>query len=198
MKIKPADSKEWYKKDGDNTYRLNYDLNEKSIVVDLGARTGEWCDLIKQKYGCDVFCFEPIEEYYNVLANKKYNVFKFAITNKFDKINLGIFEDQASILYDKIDTNNIVMVNSIPAIEIFRLINNDKIDLLKINVEGAEYYILENLIDNNLIISINNIQVQFHIINEYENLYNKIKNNLEKTHELSWRFPFVWENWKLK
>ena len=70
---------------------------------------------------------------------------------------------------------------------------------MKINVEGAEYPILKNLIETNSIIKIKNIQVQFHLFNDEENSdYELISKELSKTHKLTWRFPFVWENGELK
>jgi hypothetical protein len=70
--------------------------------------------------------------------------------------------------------------------------------LIKINVEGAEYPILKNLIDNGDITKIKNLQIQFHLFDGVENSeYDTIVNELSKTHKLSWRFPFVWENWEI-
>ena len=71
-------------------------------------------------------------------------------------------------------------------------------DLCKINIEGGEYLLLNDLIDNNMITKLNNIQVQFHLIENYQEEYNKLAEKLSKTHELTWRFPFVWENWRIK
>lgn len=198
MKIKPADSKTWYQQNGNNTYRINYDLNKNSVVVDLGARIGEWSDLIRQKYGCNVYCFEAIKEFSEQLKLKSYSVFNYAVVDRFGTVDLGIFESEASVLYDGCDTNKILTVDSIPASEIFNLINKNEIDLIKINVEGAEYGILNNLIDNNLVQKIKSIQVQFHIIKNYETQYNYIVEKLGQTHKITWRFPFVWENWQLK
>ena len=70
---------------------------------------------------------------------------------------------------------------------------------MKINVEGAEYKILNELINNKSISKISNLQVQFHMFDENNNNeYEPLIQKLSETHELSWRFPFVWENWRLK
>ena len=142
MKIEPADSKLWYQMNGDNTYRINYNLNPNSIVVDIGARHGNWSDLIKQRYGCNVYCFEAVKEFCEQLKLKNYIVFNYAVVDDFGTIDLGIFEGEASILYDNKDTNNIINVESIPAFKMFELIDKDYIDLMKINVEGAENNIM--------------------------------------------------------
>jgi predicted GTPase len=116
----------------------------------------------------------------------------FVVVNKVDN-NERISE--ASIFYEESNFES----EAISASQIFNLIKHDNIDLMKINVEGAEYQILEELIDTKNISKIKNLQVQFHLFDEEENNnYNNLVQKLSETHELSWRFPFVWENWKLK
>jgi FkbM family methyltransferase len=195
MKIKPSDDTQWRKENGDNTYRINYDLNKDSIVVDLGARHGDWSDLIRARYSPKIYCFEVVPEFCNQLTSKGYNTFCFAVSDKKEKIKLGIFESEASIFYD----DSGFEAEAIPASEIFKMIGQEHIDLMKINVEGAEYPILNELISSGDITKIKNLQVQFHLFDgggklEYDSLFEK----LSKTHELSWRFPFVWENWVIK
>ena len=41
---------QWFKDNGDKTHRLNYNLNEKSIVFDLGGYEGQWASDIFSKY----------------------------------------------------------------------------------------------------------------------------------------------------
>ena len=85
-----------------------------------------------------------------------------------------------------------IEVEIVDAMSIFR---EKTIDLLKINIEGMEYELLERIVPNN----IKNIQVQFHKIGEnYEERYQKIREKLLQTHELTYDFPFVWQNFKLK
>ena len=74
--------------------------------------------------------------------------------------------------------------------------NFTNIDLVKINIEGAEYPLLLDLINNDMIKVFDNLQIQFHMIENYEPVYNEIVNGLSKTHSITWRYPFIWENWK--
>lgn len=195
MKIQPSDDTEWRNQNGDYTHRINYPLNNESVVVDLGARHGNWSDLIKQKYNSKIYCFEVVPEFCKQLETKGYNTFCVAVSDKKEKIKLGVFESEASIFYD--DSN--FEADAIKASEIFGLINHESIDLMKINVEGAEYPILNELIKSGNISKIKNLQVQFHLFdNDKNNEYDNISKKLSETHELSWRFPFVWENWVLK
>jgi len=195
MKIKPSDDTQWRQENGDNTYRINYNLNNDSIVVDLGARHGDWAVLIKNRYNPNIYCFEAVPKFCDELTQKGYKTFCVAVSDKKEKINLGVFESEASIFYSESNFE----ADAIPASDIFNLINHNYIDLMKINVEGAEYKILNELIDNGNINKILNLQVQFHLFDEdNNNQYEPLFQKLSETHELSWRFPFVWENWTLK
>jgi hypothetical protein len=79
------------------------------------------------------------------------------------------------------------------------LLGIDHIDLLKINIEGGEYPLLADMSKKYLITSCTDIQVQFHdFVTGHQELYADIRSELEKTHELTYRYPFVWENWRLK
>lgn len=194
IKILPSDSTKWYEDNGDNTHRINYPfLDNNSIVVDVGARHGSWSDQIRLRYSPFIFCFEIIPEFCNELKNKGYTVFQNAIYDKNSIIKIGIEEGEGSIYHE----NDLFEVESIEANRIFEMIGKDKIDLLKINVEGAEYSILNNLIESGKIKNVKNIQVQFHLIENHENEYGKISEKLEKTHKVTWRYPFVWENWEI-
>ena len=75
----------------------------------------------------------------------------------------------------------------------------EKVDLLKMNIEGGEYDLLEHMIKNNLTSKFENIQVQFHdnVFDGWEEKYNFIVNNLTKTHHLTYKFEFKFENWEL-
>lgn len=195
IKILPSDSTQWYLDNGDNTLRIEYPgINQKSTVVDIGARHGAWSDQIKTKYSPRIFCFEVVSSFCEELSSKGYTVFQNAVYNKDGKIKIGIDDDEGSIYH----TENTFEVESIQANRIFGMIESDVIDLIKINVEGAEYSILDDLIRSNTISKIKNIQVQFHLIENHGEQYNNIVKDLEKTHKLTWRYPFVWENWEIK
>lgn len=69
----------------------------------------------------------------------------------------------------------------------------------RIELYAVEYDILDELIRLDRIPNVVNFQVQFHkFVNGYEKRYKAIAASLSKTHELTYRFPFVWENWRLK
>jgi FkbM family methyltransferase len=193
--------KPWMQVNGDKTLRLNYDLSENSIVFDLGGYEGQWASDIFSKYKCKIFVFEPYKDYAKnirtrFLKNNSIKVFDFGLGK----------EDKNMTLYSNHDGSSVFKKTGLSfEIEIKKatlfIRNQDLsfIDLMKINIEGGEYDLLEELIDSGMIKSINNVQVQFHdfVPDAYARM-KKIHALLEKTHQLTYSYEFVWENWQLK
>jgi len=75
---------------GDETFRLNYQLNSDSLVFDVGGYLGDWSDAIYQKYQCKIWIFEPVKLYYQKMSKKfsnisKIRVFNFGLGSKDEK-----------------------------------------------------------------------------------------------------------------
>jgi FkbM family methyltransferase len=191
----------WVNDNGDNTHRINYDLNEASVVFDLGGYRGDWSAQIFCRYNCSIFIFEPYQEYFKkikerFLLNSKVKVFPFALAEGNYTASIGIDDDKTSMYIQSNLKAEIVLRN------IHDFLNENNvlhIDLMKINIEGGEFSLLEFLLLTNDVIKIKNIQVQFHdLIPNAENRMKNIQCELSKTHELTYQYEFVWENWKLK
>ena len=54
------DIKQWFADDGDNTLLLDHDLNEDSVIYDLGGYLGLWNGKMYDKYKCRIEVFDPI------------------------------------------------------------------------------------------------------------------------------------------
>ena len=76
---------------------------------------------------------------------------------------------------------------------------NIKIDLMKINIEGEEYKLLLDIFENSSQYDIKNIQIQWHkFYPNAEELRKKLSEQLSKTHYLTYKIDWLWENWTLK
>jgi FkbM family methyltransferase len=190
---------DWVNVKGDDTLRLEYELNKNSIVLDLGGHEGWFTDNINKKYGSRIYYFEPVGQFYT-FAKRRFtgldniSVFPLGISDKNGTVII-YFNEYASSMYDK--TNFMFNIDCITLDKIMLDNNINYIDLIKFNIEGEEYAVLEYMIKNNLIEKCDNIQVQFHKnVNNFQTRYDNIKCELEKTHHLTYYYPFVWENWK--
>lgn len=167
----------------------------------MGGYKGEWTKKIFEKYKSNIFVFEPVDEFYNIICknikgNEKIQPFKYGLGSKDEEMEISLTLDSSSTFNKEGSLEKI----SIKTFKDFIESNNiSNIDLIKINIEGGEYDLLEHIISENLQTKIKNIQVQFHrFIPECTERRNKIREELSKTHELTYDYDFIWENWKLK
>lgn len=199
--IQQLRTRPWFNDDGDNTHRLNYNLDADSIVFDVGGYKGEYASAILNKYNCSIFVFEPVPEFYEIIRkkfshNNKVQVFNFGLAASTSHQNISLLNNASSI-YAKGDNMLNIELKSIT--DFLKENKIDKVDLVKINIEGAEYELLESLVRNKLITTFKNIQVQFHdfVIPDAKKRMERIQEDLAKTHRLTYSYEFVWENWIL-
>lgn len=196
-----SDFEKWLSSNGDTTHRLNYNLNNNSVVFDLGGFRGEWANKIFKKYGSNIYIFEPIKEFYNGISkmffnNAKVHAFNYGVGDKNETVSISITDDSSSV-YNSEGQKETIQIKSL--LEFLKTNNIHAVDLIKINIEGGEYNLLEDLINNNMTFLFNNIQVQFHrFIPNCVERRNKIRENLSKTHDITYDYEFIWENWRIK
>lgn len=201
------DVNKWFSDNGDYTLRLNYDLNENSIVFDLGGYQGWFAENIYKKFNCYVYVFEPYTPFFENIEskfknNKKIKVFNYGIYDQTSDVSFIPLNEGSSVanLNEKnnIDKNfDTVKVKSFK--DVYDELSIDFIDLIKINVEGSEYRIFNNIFENGYVNKIKNFQVQFHKeFPDSEKFLYEIRKELSKTHKQDWSYEWVWENWSLK
>ena len=191
--------KRWITDDGDRTHRLNYDLKPSDIVIDLGGYRGQWSSDIYSRYLCKVHIFEPVTEYAESIQSRyKMNpdimVYNYALGARSGEIQVYLSDDATSSFKDsgEVLTASVVAFNN--WIEEHKI---HEVALLKINIEGAEYDLLDHLIATGIIKKIRNIQVQFHdFVPDSTLRVHQIQHGLQKYHKLTYKYPFIWENWE--
>lgn len=73
-----------------------------------------------------------------------------------------------------------------------------KVGLMKVNIEGAEFDLLDHMLEKGCMPMIGNLQVQFHrFVPNAPSRRRTLRSSLKLTHELTYEFYFVWENWRL-
>jgi FkbM family methyltransferase len=191
----------WFNDNGDKTLRLEYTLTDSSVVFDLGGYEGQWTSDIFSMYGCSIHVFEPVEEFATKIKqrfsqNHKIFVYQYGLSNQNRQLQIFLNGDSSSTFKSEAISQEIFLIK---AIDFIQNNNISSIDLMKINIEGGEYELLEHLLDNDFIANITNIQVQFHdFVPNAEERMTRIQQELNKTHSLTYQYPFVWENWQRK
>ena len=164
----------WFKHNLEHI-RYEYDIKPDDYVIDLGSYQRKWADEIERRYKCKVDCFD-------LLINRAAWIFDGVLK----------FADEADQAHGT-ETGELQS----DCFDIVQFLNRE-VRLMKINIEGAEYPILNHIIKSGKIGMIKEIQVQFHTVEGYEQMYDAIGNELNKTHCLTYRYPFVWENGRRK
>jgi len=182
--------------------RYSYNLNEDSIVFDVGGYHGEFAEKIYKKFNCNIYIFEPIKEFCKIISNKigsnpKVNLNHFGLGAEDKNIMISNFYDSSSA-YKDFQTESIEC--KIKKISMFlKKERINSISLLKLNIEGMEYELMEDLIENNMLGIIENFQIQFHdFVPHCHSRRKAIRKILSKTHNENWCYDFVWESWSKK
>jgi len=192
--------KRWFKDDGDNTLRLDYPLDENSVVWDLGGYQGDFAAQIYQRYRCQVYVFEPMPSFYEKCAarfvgNNNIHCLKFGLSDKAGWFDISNSDDASSFVRGN-PASGSQQAELRPVIDMFDVLNLNRVDLLKINIEGGEYDVLPALIESGLISRVRYIQIQFHdFIPGAREKRDAIRAALGDTHVEMWNYPFVWESW---
>ncbi len=202
--LSPAEKRvqPWFAVDGDKTLRLEYDLDPKCLVFDVGGYEGQWASDVFGRYGCRILVFEPIPKYAEMirqrfLRNPHIEVFEFGLADKDQQFPFEVLGDRSSAFRHAGTPALMCELRSVT--RFLKSIHNPAIQLMKVNIEGGEYPLLEELIRSGDVKTITNLQIQFHdFVERAEERMAQLHLLLAETHVLTYQFPFVWENWRLK
>ena len=198
---------QWFADNGDYTHNINYELNNDSVVIDLGGYYGLWIDEILKKNNPNIpniILVEPVPEFYNHLVTKYENYEKIKVMNvgvSTDKNEatktLYVSSDGSSTNFN-INVKSVIQIKTMPIDKILSDNNINQVDLLQINIEGDEYGLMEYMIESNTIDKFKNIQIQFHlgIDNDIERRNIIQKNLVSKGFKNKFDYPCVWESWE--
>lgn len=196
---KPAN--EWWTDRGDATHRLDYDLSPDSLVFDIGGFRGDFASAIHERYGCEIHVFEPISGFYNSIKSRfehkpLVHTHPFGVSELSQQVEIKVDHDTSSI-YKSEGKREVIQLTEIG--EIMDQLSVENINLVKINIEGGEYSLLEHCLKNQLVSKMENIQVQFHtFMDDATSKRKDLQRQLSDTHELTYNYAFIWENWKRK
>ena len=194
----------WERDGGDFELRFNYNLDENSIVFDLGGFKGNFSSDLYARMPCKIYIFEPIKKYHLIIKNRfKLNnmikIFPYGLSDKTESNFIEIKGECSSTFINKYENYENKTIEKIKLFDIDEFIeekNINKIDLMKINIEGGEYNVIQRLIEKNKVQNIKYLQIQFHILDKKSKIKRDyIRKLLQKTHNCEYCYEFVWENW---
>jgi len=195
----------WFKDKGDQTLRLDYPLlDSNSIVFDVGGYVGDFANKIHQKYDCKVYIFEPHPKFFKKCVkrfknNEKIIPLNFGLAHKTGKFRISDSADSSSLYKPEKTGKKVISCEIRGFFEVIEEFEVSFVDLMKVNIEGGEYSLLEHIIDTKRVNVVSEYQIQFHdFIDNAVKRRDGIVEGLVTTHERTWCYGFVWENWKSK
>ena len=179
-----------------------FDLDEDSVVIDVGGYRGEWSEPIWERYRCRIEVYEPAHKPLALLRDRFTDV--PAVTVHEVGLGSSAFEatladkGPGSTIYsgDEADprSETIRIVDVIDELDRFGF---DNVDLVKINIEGGEYDLLDRWLASPHGERVDEYLIQFHEWLPWAHVRRwKIRRTLAKTHELVWDYPWVFELWR--
>jgi FkbM family methyltransferase len=195
---RPTDA--WIADRGDQTLRLDYDLTEESVVVDVGGFMGNWSAAIEARYHPSIHIFEPVSQYRKEIEQRfrgcpKLTVYPYGLADRTTWAEIAVGGDASSVTRKIGKQTETIELRDVA--EVLGLMAERGIDLIKINIEGGEYGLLKRMLETGLTARCRDIQVQFHAwIEGAAERRENLQRRLRATHRLTYEYPFVWENWR--
>lgn len=194
----------WFYDRGDETLRLDYDLDADSTVLDLGGYHGDFAAAMMDRYACRVFVFEPLPAFYELCRERFRDVetvtcLPYGLSNRTVMMPISLDANASSTFAAsrrEVETTDI-QLRAVD--EAWSELGLKTVDLCKINIEGGEFDVLDRLIETGLVTRIRNLQVQFHaFVPDAGARREAIAAQLSNTHSRVWNYEFVWESWQRK
>src|SRR6185369_9250535 len=93
--------KKWFADRGDETLRLDYPLDQNSIVFDVGGYRGDYAEAIHNKYGCNVYIFEPVQMFYDECVkrfsnNTSIKIYNYGLSSTSSWFEMSVNNDKSS------------------------------------------------------------------------------------------------------
>ena len=190
---------QWVACSGDQTLRQEYEIAPGEVVVDLGGYQGQWASDIYARYRPRMFVFEPVPQFADNIrrrfrSNPDIEVVEAAVAAADGRMQIGVLGDASSSFAEREDMVDVAVLDFVTW---WRGAGFDEIALLKINIEGGEYELLEHLVATGAVRKVRNVQVQFHhFVDDAEQRMLAIQEKLAATHERTYGFKWIWENWR--
>ena len=182
-------------------YVEGLDLNQDSVIIDLGTYKGYTTKLLSTLYKSKIYTFEPMIPFYDVATKEcathpNITVLPYGLGKGTYDFYMNMDGDGTS-MFSPLDPKKAQQCKIQDFFSFLEERSIHTIDLLHINIEGAEYDLLDYILENKHQINIRYLIVQFH----YKSAENDAKlaryfATLEDTHRLVYDYKYVWTKWE--
>jgi FkbM family methyltransferase len=180
---------------------VDFDLDDRSIVLDVGAYDGEWAEKISRRYRARIYAFEPDPTSFRRLRERlggHDNVVarQFGLSGR-DQLATLALDGPGSSVGPRPGLFGTARVELRDVVGVLDELGIERIDLMKVNIEGGEFDLFDRLIETDWLRRIRLVSVQFH--EWHPKAYRRrraIRRALGREHQEVWNYPWVWELWR--
>ena len=206
LSVRDANVVRWFATpETEDGLRYEFDVSSGDTVVDVGGFLGDWTAEMAARYGCRVHICEPVAAFVFSLQkrfgrNPTITVHPYGLSDRDSIEIISVMSESSSLLRKMASCHPHTSEETIQlrdGNEFLSKYASTDVAVMKINIEGGEYDLLESLIRSGRIASVRNVLVQFHdFVNDAEQRMKAIQKALSRTHEQTFCYEFVWENWR--
>ncbi|MCW2247152.1 FkbM family methyltransferase [Azospirillum fermentarium] len=140
-------------------------IDENSIIVDLGANHGEFAHSVIQRYGSRVFSAEPVPELAErITRHPRLTLLPVALSGAVGTMRINVYPDRCASGFDQYEgerAGQTIDTDTVTLAEFRRRNGIGRINLLKIDIEGAELDMFAAAADAEFA-DIDQITIEFH------------------------------------
>lgn len=180
---------------------LRSDVAAGEAVIDVGAYRGEWAQDVAERYGAEVYAFEPVVGAHERLAARAARVpgihaFDVGLSDRDQQVSFAL-DGPGSAASGADGAFGAASVRLRDVDEVLRELDLTEIAWLKVNIEGGEYDLFDRLLATGWLDRIRVVSIQFHewLPAAHRRRW-QIRRGLARTHEVVWDYPWVWELWR--
>ena len=169
-------------------------------IIILGGYLGDTAEKYLETTSGNILIVEPLSIYVDKLKKRFGSCERITIIQKAasDKSGFKTIYIDGNKSSSMIPSEEYEVVNASDIVEIVDYFGSE-IYALECNIEGGEYEVLPRLIESGRISNVRNLFIEFHQVSNDSLLRKtKIEQELMKTHELKWDFPWVWTHFRMK
>ena len=195
--------RQWCADRGDETLRLDYDLEPEALVLDAGGYHGDWSADIFCRFACRIEIFEPVPSFAGRIerrfaGNPRVFLHRFGLAGRDRRDTMALGEGGSSAVIEPpgaSGTQEAIELRDI--VSVMDQLDRPEVDLIKVNIEGGEYELLERLLEARLVDRFRHLQIQFHEgAPAAAARMRAIQSGLARTHRQAWTYPWIWESWE--
>jgi FkbM family methyltransferase len=144
------------------------DLDDRSLVIDLGANQGAFCKHMGQLFQCKAYAIEANPELFNNLLRSQIEAFNCAVTSSNGQVDFYISDnlEASSVLPEFQAMWGVTKHISVEGLDFSTLLQrleltSTTIDVVKVDIEGSELDVIHSLSGTD-VAHIKQMTIEFH------------------------------------